>query len=301
MHSLIKVCDREIRVTGKLVRTARPEADLYHVLKDPEEVLEALRQSGSRADLFTFTPGLTENSAKYNYPKEMINLAVAQVSTYDNWWKNITSEARNRARQAGKRGVVLREVPFDEDLVKGIWEIYNETPIRQGRPFRHYRTDFETVYRAEATFLDTSIFIGAFLDDKLIGFVKLTTDEDRTQANLMNILSLIKHKEKAPTNALIAQSVRSCAERGISHLIYQRFSYGNKEWDGLMKFKQVNGFQSISLPRYYVPLTFMGAAAYRMGFHHRLLDRLPASMANKLREMRAAWYSRKPASMSEAS
>ena len=105
------------------------------------------------------------------------------------------------------------------------------------------------MHREEATFLDTSFFIGAFLVDKLIGFVKLTFDESRTQANLMNILSMIEHRDKAPTNALIAQSVRSCAERGISYLVYQRFSYGKKQLDGIMKFKQVNGFQWIDLPR----------------------------------------------------
>jgi len=280
-------------VTGNLVRIATPEADLYHVLKNPEEMVQALRKCDRRIDLFTFTQGLLENSPKYDYPREWINLAVVPVSTYDDWWKQITSEARNRARQAVKKGVVIREVPFDESLVKGIWEIYNESPVRQGRPFTHYGADLETVHRAEATFLDTSFFIGAFLDEKLIGFVKLTTDEDRTQANLMNILSLVKYRDKAPTNALIAQSVRSCAERGISHLIYQRFSYGNKEWDGLMRFKQVNGFQSVRVSRYYVPLTFMGSTAYRAGLHHRLIDRLPASMANKLREIRASWYSRK--------
>ena len=59
----------------------------------------------------------------------------------------------------------------------------------------------------------------------------------------MNILSLIEHRDKAPTNALIAHSVRACAARGIPQLVYQRFAYGNKQPDGIMKFKQVNGFE----------------------------------------------------------
>ena len=73
----------------------------------------------------------------------------------------------------------LREVPFDDVLVKGIWEIYNETPVRQGREFPHYGKDLETVHREEATFLDRSVFIGAFLQERLIGFVKLVADETR--------------------------------------------------------------------------------------------------------------------------
>ena len=296
MRTLITVCGKEIRITGGVVRIAQLEADSYHFLDDPESMVRELRKCGTRIDLFTFMQSLRGTSPKYSYPMELVNMAVVPISTYDNWWKQITTEARNRARQAEKRGVVIREVPFDDALAKGIWEIYNESPFRQGRPFAHYGKDFDSVRKEEATFLDTSFFIGAFFEDKLIGFVKLTTDENRTQANLMNILSTIGHREKAPTNALIAHSVRSCAERGISYLVYQKFYYGNKQRDGLMTFKKVNGFRSVDLPRYYVPLTGIGWAAYKAGLHHKVIDRLPAQLAARLRNMREAWYNRKQSS-----
>jgi len=184
-------------------------------------------------------------------------------------------------------------VPFDDALVKGIWEIYNESPLRQGRRFPHYGEDLDTVYAESATFLDSSFFVGAFLGDKLIGFVKLTTDETGTRANLMNILSLVEHRDKAPTNALIAHSVRACATRGISQLVYQRFTYGNKQADGIMKFKQGNGFKQVDLPRYYVPMTALGWVAFRLGLHRPLVDHLPEPVAVKLRQLRNSWYGRK--------
>jgi hypothetical protein len=244
---------------------------------------------------------LPDTSPKYAYPMELDNLAVLEVSTTDYWWNHqIRSFARNRARQAEKRGVTIREVPFDETLVRGIWEVYNESPIRQGRPNTHYGKNIETVYKAEATFPDQSIFIGAFLDESLIGFVKLVTDKTRTQANLMNIVSMVKHRDKAPTNALIAHSVRACAERGIGYLVYQNFAYGNKKPDGLTTFKQVNGFRRVDVPRYYVPLTLTGRLALQLGLHHRLADRIPESVAEKLRTLRAAWYNRKLPSVTEA-
>jgi hypothetical protein len=290
----MKVCGQEVKVQGSLIRIARLKADLYHFLDNPEILLNGLRQCGTRIDLFTFMQKLPESSPKFNYPMEWDNLAAVPVSTFDHWWtRQITPEARNRARQAEKKGVVIREVPFDDRLVKGIWEIYNESPIRQGRRFPHYGKDINTVYREEATFLDDSFFVGAFLGDKLIGFVKLTADETRTQANLMNILSTIDHRDKAPTNALIAHSVRLCAERRISYLVYQRFSYGKKQTDGIMKFKQVNGFQRFDLPRYYVPLTYVGRAALRVGLHRRFVDLLPESIVGRIRELRNAWYKRK--------
>ena len=149
------------------------------------------------------------------------------------------------------------------------------------------------MYREEATFLDSSVFVGAFLGDRLIGFIKLVHDETRTQAGLMNIVSLIRHRDKAPTNALIAQAVRSCAERGISYLVYSNFAYGEKQQSSLSDFKERNGFQRIELPRYYVPLTLAGQAAFRLGLHHRLAEHLPESVSARLRKLRETWYNRK--------
>jgi hypothetical protein len=290
----MNVCGREIKVQGRLLRIARLEGDKHRFLDDPDRVVHGLRNCGTRIDLFTFMQRLPDTSPKHAYPMEWDNLAVLQVSTFDHWWNHqIRSYPRNRARQAEKRGVVLREVPFDDRLVQGIWEIYNECRVRGARLFPHYGKDIETVYREEATFLDSSIFIGAFLGGRLIGFAKLVSDETRTQANLMNILSMVQHRDKAPTNALVAQAVRSCAQRGIPYLVYQQFAYGRKQADGLTRFKEINGFHRVDVPRYYVPLTLLGRIAFRLGLHHRLVDHLPAPVAAKLRELRNAWYNRK--------
>jgi hypothetical protein len=295
----MRIGGRDIKIQGRLIRIARLDADKYQFLGDPEAMLNALRTSGFRIDLFTFMQRLPDTSPKYAYPMEWDNLAVLPVSTFDHWFTHqIRSFPRNRARQAEKRGVTLREVPFDERLVRGIWGVYNESPTRQGNRYTHYGKDIETVYREEATFLDSSVFIGAFLGESLIGFAKLVHDETRTQANLMNIVAMIRHRDKAPTNALIAQAVRSCAERGIPYLVYQNFSYGKRRGDSLSHFKEVNGFQQVDLPRYYVPLTRIGWAAFRLGLHHRFVDYLPETVVGKLRELRAAWYNRKFQSLS---
>ena len=288
------VAGREIRVSGRLLRIARLDAEKYESLDDPETLLEGLRKCSERIDIFTFMQIMPDTRPTFAYPMEWDNLAVIPVSTYENWWNNqIRSFPRNRARQAEKKGVTLREVPFSEDLVRGILEIYNETAVRQGRAFSHFGKDFRTVYREEATYLDRSIFIGAFLDDRLIGFVKMVTDQRNNQANLMNILSMIKHRDKAPTNALIAHSVKVCAERGIPNLVYQQFAYANKANDTIATFKEVNGFQRVDLPRYYVPISLLGKLALRLGFHHRFVDRIPTSVATKLRQLRNAWHNRK--------
>src|SRR6195256_1719726 len=287
MASLIKSCGQLISIRGRLLRIARLEADKYQFLDDPEIVLKGLRTCGTRIDVFTFMQRLPETMPKYDYPMEWDNLAAIPVTTFEHWWnRQIGFKARNKARQAVEKGVVIREVPFNEALVNGIWEVYNECPVRQGRRFSHYGKDIDTVYREEATFLDSSIFMGAYLGESLIGFVKLVHDQTRSQAGLMNIISMIRHRDKAPTNALVAQAVRSCAERGISYLVYSNYSYGDRERDSVRDFKKRNAFQRIDLPRYYVPMTALGSAAFRLGLHKRFADRGPEPVLAKLRQLR---------------
>jgi hypothetical protein len=290
----MQVCNRDIRISGRGLRVAKLDADMYHFLSEPEPLLNALRKCDKRIDLFTFLQRLPETKPQFNYPMIWDNLAVLSVSTFDEWWnKQIGFKARNKAKQAEKKGVVIREIPFVDTLVQGIWQIYNEAPMRQGRPFPHYGKDLETVYKDEATYLESSTFIGAFLGEELIGFIKLTADETGTQAGLMNIVSKLAHRDKSPTNALVAQAVRSCAARNIAYLVYSHFAWGERERDNLTEFKERNGFQRVEIPRYYVPLTSLGKVALKLGLHRRWIDRLPRPMAEKLRELRRNWYNRK--------
>jgi hypothetical protein len=292
--AFMNICGKDIKIQGRLVRIACVDGEKFTFPDDPGAVLDGLRKSGARVDLFTFLQKIPEILPKYSYPMELDNLAVVEVSTFDHWWsRQIRSLARNRARQAEKRGVVLREVPFDEATVKGIWEIYNECPVRQGKRFIHYEKDLPTVHEHAGTFLDRSIFIGAFLDGKMIGFIKMVLDEARTYACIIHIVSMMQHRDKAPTNALIAQAVRSCADRGLSFLVYENFAYGKKQGDSLSHFKEVNGFHRVDLPRYFVPLTTVGRIALRLGLHHPLVDHFPEPILAKLRDLRSAWYTRK--------
>jgi hypothetical protein len=290
----LEVNGKEIRIQGKLIRIGSLDGEGYQFLEDPEAALGILRKSRTRIDLFTFVQKLSDTTPRYNFPMEWDNMAAVRISSFDDWMTNqIDFKVRNKIRKAAKKGIVVREVPFDDALIQGISSIYNESPVRQGRRFWHYGKDLGTLRRIKATFLDRSIFIGAFLEDSLIGFVKLVSDENRGQAGLMHIVSMIRHRDKAPTNALIAQAVRSCAERGISYLWYAQFSYGKKRGDSLAEFKRHNGFQKIELPRYYVPLTVTGRMALRLGLHHSVTDRIPEPVADTYRRIRSFWYAKR--------
>jgi hypothetical protein len=290
----MRVGGRDIQITGGLLRIARLAVDTYESVDDPGGTLEALRASGIRIDLFTFMQKLPDTSPKFAYPMEWDNVAALPVSTFDHWWtKQINSKTRNMVRLAEKKGIVVREVSFDDVLVRGIAAVYNESPVRQGKPFWHYGKDVERVGRENGTFLDRSIFIAAFLAGTLVGFAKLVRDPDHDQAGLMQIVSMLQHRDKAPTNALIAQAVRSCAARQLGYLLYANFAYGKKHRDSLSDFKQHNGFRRIALPRYYLPLTPMGRAALRLGLHHPVVNRIPEPLLARLRKARGLWYGRR--------
>ena len=291
---LISVCGRQIRIEGRVLRVARLDAEKYHFLDDPRPLIDGLKCCGARIDLFTFLERIPASTPSHHYLMESDNLAAIPVTTFDDWWTSqIGFKARNKAKQAQKKGVTIREVPFDDWLVTAIWKIYNECPVRQGRRFTHYGKDVKTIRREEATYLESSIFLGAFLGDEMIGFVKLVSDESGTQAGLMNIVSMIRHRDKAPTNALVAQAVRACADRGIRYLVYSNFAYGNRQRDSVMDFKERNGFQRFDLPRYYVPVTGWGATAFRLGLHRRFVDRLPDRASAWIRDIRRGWNDRK--------
>ena len=293
-RNALRVCDRDIKVGGRFLRIGHLDGEKYRFLADPAPVIAGLHNCGTRVDLFTFLQRLPETKPKYDYPFEWDNFAAIPLTTFERWWmETLGFKGRNKAKQAEKKGVKLREVPFDDQLVRGIWEIYNECPVRQGKPFAHFGKDLETVRREASTFLDCSLFIGAYLGEQLIGFIKMTWDETKTQAGLMHIVSMVSQRDKAPTNALVVQAVRSCTERKIPYLVYSNFAYGKKQKDSLSDFKERNGFQKIDVPRYYVPITAFGAAAFRLGLHHPLASRLPEPLLVRLREFRNRWYSRK--------
>lgn len=298
---MIKVCGKDVRIDGRFIRIAQLDGDKYNSPADPEALLATLRAMDQRIDLFTFLQPPPDTAPKYSYPMEWDNLAVLKVSTYEQWWsQQIASTVRNRARQAGKRGVTFRIVPFGEDLLNGICDIYNEAPVRLGKRFPHYGMTLERAREYAGTYLDRSIYIGAFLGNSMIGFTKLVLNETGTYGCLVHILSMLRHREKAVTNALIAEAVRHCAERRIGHMVYENFSYGKKQSDSLSHFKEVNGFRRVDLPRYFIPLTAVGKAAFRLGLHHRLVDHLPESVTARLRDFRKSWYGRKIQQTTEA-
>jgi hypothetical protein len=268
-------------------------------LPDPVNVLEALKTGYLKADIFSFTERLPVSKPNYPYLYEMDNDAVIPINSYKEWWDKLSQESRRNVRLAGKMGVTIKVIPFDDELVRGIIAIYNEAPLRLGKQFWHYGKDFETVKSENGTYAERSDYIGAFHEGKLIGFVKMVY-VDRI-GSIMQILSMIQHQKKRTTNALLAKAVEVCEARGMSYLKYCSYVYGTNESSLLTEFKRRNGFVKMDIPRYYIPLTFRGNLALKVRAHHGIKGMLPPDMLRFALQLRAKYYSlRKQDSLGDA-
>jgi hypothetical protein len=210
---------------------------------------------------------------------------------FGSWWEAVPQETRKNIRRSQRRGVTVERVLFDERLVRGISNIYNETPIRQGRRFRHYGKNFNQVEAENATYLDRSEFIGAFFNGELIGFIKFVMVD--SVARIMQIVSMEAHTDKRPTNALLAKAIEICSDKRASHLVYGQYVYGKKENSSVTEFKRRNGFERLNFPRYYVPLTRLGTLALRCGMHRGVAQFVPENITNLFLIARAAFYRRR--------
>lgn len=283
-----QVQGRTVIVNGRWLKLAVVEDEDWiesETVSDPGSFVSQVKESGLDADIFTFAQKLPNTAPKYSYHLEHDSLAVIPITTFHEWLAKFAKyDVRSAVKKAARLGIVTKQARFDDSFVKGIVNIYNESRFRQGKPFWHYNKDFETTKQISSTYLDRSIFIGAYYKDELVGFIKMV--KVGSVAYTFHVISMIKHFDKKPTNALIAKAVEICASNGMSHLVYGNFTYRDSK-SSLTEFKRRNGFQEVLVPRYYVPLTRKGKAALAMNLHHGISKMLPQSIWRMLLSTRA--------------
>ena len=239
------------------------------------------------ADIFTFVERkwcCPLRSVPTSLSKTEDNIALLQVTPYEDWLSKVGKKTRNMIRKAEKNGIRTEVVDASEQLAEGIWKIYNETPVRQGRAFSHYGEPLGDV-KALVRLAKNSTFIGSFLEGELVGFVQLMHGDQVVV--MAQILSLQKYWDKAVNNALVAKAVEVCALRKELWLMYGRI--GNHP--SLDAFKESNGFSRFALNRYYLPLTRKGKISIKLGMHRTLKDALPEWLKKTLIPM-FNWISR---------
>jgi hypothetical protein len=282
----ITIGNTTLTVEGTLVRIARTRHEMFDVVDNPHELLAALRRE-RLADVFTFTQILPDTAPRFDLPMEWSAISALPITTYDAWFTTqIRTALRKEIRKAGRRGLEIRRVHFNEELVAGIARIFNEVPVRQGRAFWHYGKTIDQVRVEVGQDLEDSQFVGAYFNDELIGFHKLIAG--RCFAVPVLCLSSVNHRDKLTDTALIAEAVRFCAERGLHHLLYGDWRRGSHR-----HFLERHGFEKVLLPTYHAPITTRGALCLRLRAHKGwkgfIKDISPEPLVARLLALRSSW------------
>jgi hypothetical protein len=264
----------ELVVSGHLVKIAKFRGEWDIDVDDPELAIKKIKNAGVKADIFTFIQRLPESKPKFDYCMEWDSCAAIPIVSYDYWLKRqVSQNSRKKMGLARRKGVEVRIAEFNNDFVNGQLQIYHETPVRQNTPNNMYNVTFDAAKKANATFLDRAVFLGAYIENELIGFLKIV--DARKYARTMGIIGKIAHREKAPMNMLVAKAVEICAEKKIPYLTYGNYDYGKLGSETLKEFKKNLGFENIIHPRYFIPLTPWGNLMLRLKLHNRVVQLLP--------------------------
>jgi len=246
-----------------------------------------MRRGPRIADLFTFVQEIGMEGLAYAYRREMIGVAVLKIKDYETWWTDtLDFKVRNKVRKSTKTGVVLKLAELDDDFVRGVEEIYNESPVRQGRRFFHYGKGFAAIKEELSSFEDRAYLVGAYYRGELIGFMKLY--EGCNVLRTVHIIAKLSHRDKAVMDALIAKGVELCSQKRIAYLHYGTWTDG-----GVGVFRMKHGFVRVDVPRYFVPLNLRGQVVLRLNLHRPIRDRLPERWKDSLINVRTKWNSLK--------
>jgi hypothetical protein len=262
-------------IRSGLVRVARLEDEWFEDIEDHKSALCC------PADLLTFWQRPPRREIRHSCYHEFEHIAVMPITTYDQWLVGLDAKARNMVRKSARVGVTVRECEYDDAFVGGMAAIFNESSVRQGKKFWHYGKDVETVRRQFGRYVHRETMLRADFEGEMVGFVMLGWAGE--YALIGQILSSLKHRDRAVNNALMAKIVEVCAARGVSQLCYY---YWDDE-SSLTWFKRSMGFEKVSVPRYYVPLTWRGSLALKLGIHRGLRALIPPKLKTKLKGIRA--------------
>jgi Acetyltransferase (GNAT) domain len=274
----VEVHGTKVFVTGKWLRTAkvRGEEMMENELENPEAYIAKLTGDANdvlKADIFTFTQKLPAVRPKYSYPMEWESVAAIHLVSFKQWWEGLPQETRKNVRRSEKRGVAVRIKEFDDDLIQGIREVNDESPLRQGMPNGYYGKSYDETKKLYCEFVGRCDFVCAYFENNLIGFLHLVYRG--AVASILNLTTRPSHFDKRPANALVAKAVELCEAKGVSYISYGLYNYGNKRDHPLRTFKIRNGFEEILIPRFFVPLSRWGKLCMAAKLHRGLIGILP--------------------------
>jgi len=156
--------------------------------------------------------------------------------------KFIGAKSRNMIKKAQKNRIECRLFKWN-DFLDDIYEINTSSSVRQGRKmdYSYFKYPEPIKIKNEEDF--QIIHIGAFLDDKLIGYIELYVYGNFAMTN--RILGHKKYLKLGIMNLLFYKTIELLIEKEIEYLNY--LTMQNKENNSLSAFKYRVGFREYSL------------------------------------------------------
>jgi len=171
-------------------------------------------------------------------------IAIIQIpKNIDEYLKLIGAKSRNMNKKAEKNGISCHVFDWNSKLEE-IYKINTSTLIRQGREMdRAYREYPEKIIYPTADKGFSIVHIGAFVGDKLIGYVELYIYDNFVMTN-----RILGHKEYLRYGVMNLM-IKRCVEYGIeSNLEYINYlTMQNRKNNSLSAFKYRVGFREYSL------------------------------------------------------
>src|SRR5437870_2643073 len=76
---------------------------------------------------------------------EWESVAAVRVGSFKEWWDGLPQATRKNVRRSQRRGVVVTVREFEDDLIRGLVGLNNDSPIRQGVRNEQYGKSFDQI------------------------------------------------------------------------------------------------------------------------------------------------------------
>jgi len=174
----------------------------------------------------------------YFHPVAIIKIP----NTIGEYLKLIGAKSRNMNKKAQKNGIECKKFNWNEKL-DDIYEINRSSTTRQGRQMDKAYQEFPKIVENQDKDDFKIRFIGAFLDDKLIGYIEVYIYGNFAMTN--RILGHKEYLKYGVMNIMIKECVEYMIENDIEYLNY--LTMQNRKNNSLSAFKYRVGFREYSL------------------------------------------------------
>ncbi|MCW3999783.1 MAG: hypothetical protein NWE93_06055 [Candidatus Bathyarchaeota archaeon] len=223
--------------------------------------IEKLCQINDQVDVISFPQrSFFDNIEHYPFYSKTETIGLLTLENHDMWFNNLRKSERRLIRKARQLGIETHIRRKNENDNKAIFNLYHETPVRQGMIFSPYfgYSKTNTIGDFAGADAESLMIAVAYLDGRLVGLLccRVGTLGARFQ-------TFISTSRRIPglNNLLIDCIVNAACERKLRFIVYGHMNI----MPSLDEFKIHNGFRPHSERRYYVPLTQRGAALSRLG------------------------------------